>query len=99
MGELNSKLARAKITSIKEDVQMEDVDVKIDYTVDLLSIVGDGRFPCPRCSTIFDPDDYTETTYDLVNVEYSGDKITEMTIVCLRCKAKIRIIGFNNMPR
>ena len=78
---------------------MEKEDVDIDYTVDLRSIVGDGRFQCPRCNTIIDPDDYTETTYTVVNIEYSGDKMTEMTIQCLRGKAKIRLIGFNNMPK
>lgn len=68
------------------------------YTVDLLSIESDGRFPCPRCGAIFDPDDYTETIYVVLDVEYSSDKMTETTILCLGCKSEIRVTGLNNAP-
>lgn len=64
------------------------------YTIDLLSIEGDGSFPCPKCGVIISPDDETDEIYQIVDTMVEGDRLSELTLKCNRCGSVIRLVGF-----
>jgi predicted RNA-binding Zn-ribbon protein involved in translation (DUF1610 family) len=64
------------------------------YTVDLTKIDGDGAFPCPRCGTIISPDDESEEIYQIIETRVKGDVLTELTLLCNKCKSTIKLVGF-----
>ncbi|MEM1659921.1 MAG: hypothetical protein QXR17_02075 [Candidatus Bathyarchaeia archaeon] len=64
------------------------------YTIDLLSIDGDGSFPCPKCGVIISPDDETDEIYQIVDTKVEGDRLSELTLKCNRCGSIIRLVGF-----
>jgi predicted RNA-binding Zn-ribbon protein involved in translation (DUF1610 family) len=70
------------------------VDKNMTYTVDLTKIDGDGAFPCPKCGTIISPDDETEEIYQIVETRVKGDALTELVLICNKCRSKIKLVGF-----
>ena len=64
------------------------------YTVDLTKIDGDGAFPCPKCGAIISPDDETEEVYQILETRVKGDELTELVLMCNKCKSTIRLVGF-----
>jgi hypothetical protein len=67
---------------------------KSDYTIDLRVINGDGAFPCPKCGVIISPDDETEEIYRIIETRVEKGDLKELTLICQKCKSKIKIIGF-----
>ncbi|MEM3641154.1 MAG: hypothetical protein QXH37_04470 [Candidatus Bathyarchaeia archaeon] len=64
------------------------------YTVDLTKIDGDGAFPCPKCGTIISPDDESEEIYQIIDTKVKDDLLTELTLLCNKCKSTIKLVGF-----
>jgi predicted RNA-binding Zn-ribbon protein involved in translation (DUF1610 family) len=64
------------------------------YTVDLTKIDGDGAFPCPKCGTVISPDDETEETYQVVETVVKKDELTEVVLMCGKCRSRIKLVGF-----
>lgn len=64
------------------------------YTIDLLSIDGDGSFPCPKCGVIISPDDETDEIYQIIDTKVEGDRLSELTLRCNKCGSIIRLVGF-----
>jgi hypothetical protein len=63
--------------------------------VDLNSIEGDGEFPCPSCGATISPDDDSEDTYRILNIEtFKDGSLKTLTISCKKCKKTITLEGF-----
>ncbi len=63
--------------------------------VDLKSIDGEGEFPCPSCGTIISPDDDSEKTYKIVDIDTFDDgSLRTLTIICNKCRKTIILEGF-----
>jgi len=79
---------------------MKRTTVKKDmiYTVDLTKIDGDGAFPCPKCGTMISPEDETEELYQIVETKVNNDELAELTLMCNRCRSKIKLVGFLTQP-
>jgi len=68
------------------------------YVVDLTKIDGDGDFLCPNCGAVISPDDETETTYVIQEVQMKqNEKLEELVIKCINCKSIIHITGFTSL--
>ena len=78
-----------KRTTVKKDMM---------YTVDLTKIDGDGAFPCPKCGTMISPEDETEELYQIVETKVNNDELAELTLMCNRCRSKIKLVGFLTQP-
>lgn len=66
------------------------------FTIDLATIEGSGDFPCPQCGVTISPDDQTEDTYTIIDTKVnSAQNLEELTIQCVKCGSKIRLIGFS----
>lgn len=65
------------------------------FNIDLAMIEGDGEFPCPSCRTPISPDDESETTYEIIDLENGNDgNLRSLTIHCKRCGSTILVEGF-----
>jgi len=65
------------------------------FRIDLSKVEGDGEFPCPSCRTVISPDDESDATYEIVDVETKEDGAIEtLTIHCKKCGSTIRLEGF-----
>jgi DNA-directed RNA polymerase subunit RPC12/RpoP len=66
------------------------------FRIDLSKIEGDGEFPCPSCGTPISPEDESEDTYEIVDVETKEDgSIEKLSIYCKKCGSKIHLEGFD----
>ena len=64
--------------------------------VDLAKIEGDGEFPCPACGAMISPDDESEATYEIVDIETKDDgSLEDLTILCKKCHSTILLEGFD----
>jgi len=66
----------------------------IQYTINLVTIEGDGAFPCPKCGKPISPDDESEENYKIIDTKVVNDELTELVIVCGKCGSTIKITGF-----
>lgn len=65
------------------------------FKVDLTKIEGEGGFPCPKCGTLIDPEDETETVYTILDTAFGDDDSLEnMTIRCKKCNSTMVLEGF-----
>jgi hypothetical protein len=69
--------------------------------VNLNSIEGEGEFSCPSCGIKISPDDDSEKTYKIIDIETLNDgSLKTLTITCRKCHSTIILEGFellNNM--
>jgi predicted RNA-binding Zn-ribbon protein involved in translation (DUF1610 family) len=75
------------------------VKSKVEYTVDLTKIDGDGAFPCPKCGAMISPDDETENTYHIVETRVKKDELEALILTCNSCGSTIRLMGFLSQPQ
>ena len=76
-------------------MMMKKLDKKdIDYTINLVSIEGDGSFACPKCGMKISPDDESEENYKIVDTKVVNDELAELIVACGKCGSVIRITGF-----
>jgi len=68
------------------------------YVIDLTKIEGNGDFLCPNCGTVISPDDETETTYVIQEVQIKKKaQLEELVIKCINCGSIIHITGFTSL--
>ena len=79
---------------------MKKTEVKknMAYVIDLTKIDGDGAFPCPKCGSVISPDDESEETYHIVDTKVKNDELAELIILCKKCGAAIKLVGFVSQP-
>ncbi len=66
---------------------------KNTFNVNLSEIEGVGDFPCPKCSTVFSPDDLTKDVYTILSLQENDNQSASMVIQCNKCKNIINING------
>lgn len=54
----------------------------------------EGSFPCPGCGALISPDDLSDKTYRIYQVEMEDDLIKEVVIHCNLCGIEIHLTGF-----
>ena len=64
------------------------------YSIDLISIEGDGSFLCPKCGMTISPEDETEENYKVIDTTVVNNELTELVIECSKCRTTIRLTGF-----
>jgi ribosomal protein S27E len=63
--------------------------------VNLNSIDGDGEFPCPSCGATISPDDDSEKSYKIIDIEtFKDGSLKTLTISCKKCHNTIIVEGF-----
>jgi predicted RNA-binding Zn-ribbon protein involved in translation (DUF1610 family) len=67
------------------------------YKIDLVSIEGDGSFPCPKCGTSISPEDETEENYKILETKVVDNELSELIIACGKCKSTIVLTGFQGL--
>ena len=65
-----------------------------EYLVDLISIEGDGSFPCPKCGMSISPEDESETNYKIIDTKVVNDELAELVISCGKCGSTLKLTGF-----
>jgi ppGpp synthetase/RelA/SpoT-type nucleotidyltranferase len=69
------------------------------FIIDLRKVEGDGNFPCPKCGTILDPSDDSDTKYNIVETKINRNALlTGLVIKCKKCNSLIGIEGFVFTP-
>jgi predicted RNA-binding Zn-ribbon protein involved in translation (DUF1610 family) len=64
------------------------------YTIDLLKVEGDGKFPCPKCGVVISPDDESEEVYTIIETKVKDDQLEKLVLECNACRTKINLVGF-----
>ena len=70
------------------------INKKVQHSIDLTKIDGDGAFPCPNCGVVISPEDETEQVYRIIDTKVRNDGLFELTIMCNSCKTEMRLTGF-----
>ncbi|KON34535.1 hypothetical protein E2P47_01945 [Candidatus Bathyarchaeota archaeon] len=70
------------------------INKKVQHSIDLTKIDGDGAFPCPNCGVVISPEDETEQVYRIIDTKVRNDELFELTIMCNSCKTEMRLTGF-----
>ena len=65
-----------------------------EYTINLVSIDGNGAFPCPQCGISISPEDESEENYKILDTKVVNDELAELVIACGKCRSTIKITGF-----
>ena len=65
------------------------------FRINLNDIEGTGDFPCPSCGVIISPDEDSEETYKIVEVDtFKDGSLKALTLLCKKCQATIILEGF-----
>jgi len=65
------------------------------FRINLNNIEGSGDFPCPSCGVIISPDDDSEKTYRIIDIETHKDgSLKTLSLLCKKCNATIILEGF-----
>lgn len=67
------------------------------YKLHISQTNRDGSFYCPNCGAKISPDDHTEETYSLCDVELRGYNLDEVVIYCKNCLKFIHLGGFSDL--
>jgi len=70
------------------------------FRINLNDIEGSGDFPCPSCKVIISPDDKSEKTYRIIDIEtYKDGSLKTLTLICNKCHATIILEGFEALNK
>jgi predicted RNA-binding Zn-ribbon protein involved in translation (DUF1610 family) len=76
-------------------MMMRKLDKKeSEYTINLVTIEGDGSFQCPKCGTTISPEDETEDSYKILDTKVVNDELAELIIACSKCRSTLKLTGF-----
>jgi hypothetical protein len=82
---------RDKLVQI--DSRLSNVTPRIKvYKINLSKMEGKGAFPCPKCGNLIDPDE--SKRYKIIGTHLKKGALSELMIMCNKCKSKIRLTGF-----
>ncbi len=65
-----------------------------EYKINLVTIDGDGSFPCPKCGMPISPEDETEENYKILDTKVINEELAELVIACGKCGSTIILTGF-----
>ena len=65
-----------------------------EYKIDLVTVDGEGSFPCPKCGAAISPEDETEENYKILETKVVDEELAELVIACGKCRSIIIITGF-----
>ena len=65
-----------------------------EYSIDLVTMDGDGTFPCPKCEMLISPEDKTEENYKVIDTKVVDEELAELVIACSKCGSAIKLTGF-----
>ena len=68
-----------------------------EYKIDLVTIEGDGSFPCPKCGMSISPEDETENNYKILETKVVNEELAELIIACGKCRSTIILSGFQGL--
>ncbi len=68
-----------------------------EYTVNLLTIEGNGSFACPKCGMTLSPDDESEKNYTIANTKVVNNELVELIVACGKCGTTITLTGFQQI--
>ena len=68
-----------------------------EYKVDLVTVEGDGSFPCPKCGMPISPEDETEENYQILETKVVDEELSELVIACGKCRSTIVLTGFQGL--
>ena len=68
-----------------------------EYKINLVTIEGDGSFPCPKCGMPISPEDETEENYKILETKVNNGELAELVIACGKCRSTIIITGFQGL--
>jgi len=68
-----------------------------EYNINLVSIDGDGSFPCPKCGMTISPEDETEKSYKIIDTKVINQELAELVIACGKCGSTIKLTGFQGL--
>jgi len=69
----------------------------LEYKIDLVTIEGDGSFPCPECGMPISPEDETEENYKILETKVVNEELAELVIACGKCRSTIILTGFKGL--
>jgi predicted RNA-binding Zn-ribbon protein involved in translation (DUF1610 family) len=76
-------------------MMMKKLDKKeSQYTINLVTLDGDGSFQCPKCGVSISPDDESDTNYKILDTKVVNDELSELIIACGKCGSNIKLTGF-----
>jgi predicted RNA-binding Zn-ribbon protein involved in translation (DUF1610 family) len=65
-----------------------------EYNINLVTMDGDGSFPCPKCGMTISPEDETEKSYKILETKVINQELAELVIACGKCGSTIKLSGF-----
>ena len=68
-----------------------------EYKIDLVTMEGDGSFPCPKCGMAISPEDETEENYKILETKVVNQELAELVIACGKCGSTIKLTGFQGL--
>jgi len=68
-----------------------------EYNINLVSIDGDGSFPCPKCGMTISPEDETDENYKILETKVINEELAELVIACGKCGSTIILTGFQGL--
>ncbi len=68
-----------------------------EYNINLVTIEGDGSFPCPKCGMSISPEDETEKSYKILETKVINQELAELVIACGKCRSTIKLTGFQGL--
>ena len=70
---------------------------KEDFVIDLRQIEGDGKFSCPGCGVLIDPNDDSKEVYEDPEPVMKGEKLVAAILKCKKCCVTIKLVGFEDL--
>jgi len=68
-----------------------------EYKINLVTMDGDGSFPCPKCGIMISPEDETDESYKILETKLIDQELAELVIACGKCRSTIIITGFQGL--
>ncbi|MCW3999407.1 MAG: hypothetical protein NWE93_04125 [Candidatus Bathyarchaeota archaeon] len=67
------------------------------YKINITQTTPSGTLLCPGCGAKISPDDHSEETYMIWEVNTHGDKLAELVLYCKRCTSFIHLTDLDKI--
>jgi len=90
---------KIKEKKLEKEIMMKKPQRKSDsgYKIDLVTMDGEGSFPCPKCGMTISPEDETEENYKILDTKVINEELVELVIACAKCGSTIILTGFQGI--
>jgi|WetSurMetagenome_2_1015567.scaffolds.fasta_scaffold550401_1 hypothetical protein len=93
-------MAKTKIAEREEQKMKQKLTKQLTvYRIELSKLKKDGTFQCPNCRTEISPNDYSDKSYAIMDIEVNSYGLEEVVIKCNRCQSQIYISGFSKVEQ